>query len=1031
MQIRKYLSMALLIVTAVCILSVSVHATTNGGFAAGSDAVYFVSNTTGSDTNAGTSASAPLKTLGKAYSKMTSGGTIVICGEVAVANAFTPADAGGTVVYTSVYGGVNYASSKGAKLVIGANMAFANDTFFENCRLYITASGLVFSGRYHNFGFGTGITVYNDSGASSFVYPTIIGGYNSPTTIAMGSSSASYTVFVKSGTWNSVYGGNRRSVGTNAVGKLSGDVSVIIHGGTFKDVVSVTGMNVHTGRSYLGIAGGTFNGKVIPIKRIGTISSSAACTTAKYNGNVLVRLRGGTFNKDFRVFENNVSDVYDTYPIYSTTTVVVKGGTYNAGFYGYGIVGSLILKYNTSVLSASQIDGFPHVRTAELGMSTTSTETTRFSALIGDKADPYVVEKDNVYYYCFSSSATVNGTTVPAIKVAAHGTIAFGELTKQMRTVFTAADTTISNAKKEYWAPEMHYFDADTVGSANAGWYIYFAADNGTNANHRMYVLRATDPENPLSDYKMIGKITDSTNRWAIDGTVLQLNGSLYFVWSGWAGTTNVAQNIYIAKMSNPWTISSERVCISTPTYSWETIDSPDVNEGPQVLQYNGSTHIVYSASGSWDQYYCYGILTLTGSNPLSASSWTKNSTSVFSSGNGVYGPGHGSFVQGEDGEWFMIYHANPSLTVPSGSSWWAERNVYAKKFTFTTKTVGGVLVYFPSFGSPVSSSGSQYAQMRTADYHASGKHSYSPVFNYIDGNVIECTRYCYICGETDSVSVSFPTKPTFEATQTATSVKLTWDTIAGADGYKIWRKAPGETEYTVLKSIHDPDATSYTDSGLASGSKYCYVIRAFYKDREGSYHFSASSGGKAVYTVPAVPAASVAYDYSGGIEISVTSPVTCTSYVYCRSTDSGKSYSVIQKTSDTSYVDTNVTVGSTYYYRVYAYAGDVSIRSASTLAGSFTARPEAAVISSITSSSGNVTFKWSAVDGIDGYKLWRKVNGTSSWTVLGKTTGLTHTDTTGTAGTTYVYAVQTYKNVGGTYYYSSIPGVGQTITVK
>jgi len=38
----------------------------NGGFAPGSTDVFFVSNTAGADSNAGTSASAPLKTLGKA-----------------------------------------------------------------------------------------------------------------------------------------------------------------------------------------------------------------------------------------------------------------------------------------------------------------------------------------------------------------------------------------------------------------------------------------------------------------------------------------------------------------------------------------------------------------------------------------------------------------------------------------------------------------------------------------------------------------------------------------------------------------------------------------------------------------------------------------------------------------------------------------------------------------------------------------------------------------------------------------------------
>ena len=850
MRFHKYALAALMIICVICTLSASVDATTNGGYAPGSEAVFFVSNTAGSDSNNGTSADSPLKTLGKAYSKMPEGGTIVVCGEVSVENDYTPAAVGGAVIYTSIYDGVNYAASSGGRLVIGANMAFSSDTYFENIHLYITASSLVFSGRYHNFGFGTGVSVYNNSTAGSFVYPTVIGGYNNPTTVAAGSSSASYTVTVKSGTWNSVYGGNRRATAAASVGKISGDVAVIIHGGTFKSDVSVTGMNVHTGRSYLGIAGGTFGGKLIPIKRVGTVSSSTACTTAKYDGDVLVRLRGGTYNADFRVTEKNVADVYDTYPIYSTTTVVVRGGTFKGGFYGYGIVGSLILKYDPDVLAAEKIDGFPHYRISTLTHSSEPTELTRFNSLIGDKADPYVIEHNNVYYYCFSSGETVNGTYVPAIKVAAHGTVAFGNLSKQCRTVFTSADTSISNAKKEYWAPEMHYFDSATVGAANAGWYIYFAADNGDNANHRMYVLRATDPENPLSDYKMVGKITDSTNRWAIDGTVLTLGGKLYFVWSGWPGTQNTQQNIYIAAMSNPWTISSKRVLLSSPSYNWEKHDSPDVNEGPQILQYKGSTHIVYSASGSWDQYYCYGMLTLTGSNPLSASSWTKASSPLFSSGNGMYGPGHGTFVKGEDGEWFMIYHANASLNVPSDSSWWTERNVYAKKFTFTTKTVGGKSVYYPNFGSPASHTGQQYAQMRTADYHAAGDHFYSPVTNTLDGKVVVHTRYCYICGETEYISVSFPVVPAFELDSTSSSVTVSWPSVAGADGYKIWRMAPGESSYSALTSIHDADAVSYTDTGLQSGSRYCYLIRAFYNDTAGAVHFSESSGGKEIYTV-------------------------------------------------------------------------------------------------------------------------------------------------------------------------------------
>lgn len=43
------------------------------------------------------------------------------------------------------------------------------------------------------------------------------------------------------------------------------------------------------------------------------------------------------------------------------------------------------------------------------------------------------------------------------------------------------------------WAPELHFI--------NGNFYLYFALDNGDNANHRMYVSRALDPNNPLGAY--------------------------------------------------------------------------------------------------------------------------------------------------------------------------------------------------------------------------------------------------------------------------------------------------------------------------------------------------------------------------------------------------------------------------------------------------------------------------------------------------------------------------------------------------
>jgi|GEM_PF-1034021 len=893
-------------------------------FTPGSDAAYFVDNTNGADTNAGTSADAPFKTLGRAYTLLreAGGGTLVISGDVKITKAFTPSAVGGAVVITSRYGGVDYAAA-GAKLNIGAGIAFANATYFEYIHLSIQKSAVTISGRCNDLGFGYGVTVTDDSGLEEFDYPVIIGGWNGSTEADRAEFANDYSVHVYSGTWAKVYGGNRRNSATQPVAELSGDVAVVIRGGSFHSSVSIlgTGMEVRSGDVYLEISGGTFAGTVFAISRIGTIDETASVPDAACTADVLVRISGGAFGNRVRLAEQDLKNTWLTYPPLGDATVEISGGTFADYIVGYGMAGSTLLRYDPDVISLDNVAGFQTHTTAK-GPAKAATETAEFVNPISGYPDPYVMEKDGYYYYCYSG----NG-----INVAVHGNVPFGQLSTQYRKVFTADMTDIAGAKKNYWAPEIHYFDAATVGAENAGWYIYFAADDGDGANHRMYVLRADDP---LGEYTMIGKVAPPTDICAIDGTVMVLGGKLYFVWSGWndGATAKVAhsQDIYIAPMSNPYTISGERVRLSTPEYTWEkrgggsvTAEGnirPTVNEGPQVLQNGGTTHIIYSASGSWTRYYCYGALTLVGSDPMNPAHWYKSSTPVFESANGMYGPGHGSFVKDMDGNWWMYYHANASLTVPEGSTWWAERDTYAKPFTFTTKTISGKTVSYPEFGTPAAYQSVQRLTTRTTDYHAKDEHWYSPYKTYTTGNVIEKTRQCYVCGAYDVAEVIFAVKPELVLTPTADSVAIAWDTYAGVTGYKLYRKLPGETEYKPLVTPKLTDV-SYTDNDLAGGTYYRYLLNVYYTDLAGKSHYTASKGA-AIYTLPDAPVAMVAQNDDGSIFVSVVKAVTCAGYKYYRRAD-GEAWELLATGTEISFTDADVTPETSYEYRACAYNAD------------------------------------------------------------------------------------------------------------
>lgn len=300
-----------------------------------------------------------------------------------------------------------------------------------------------------------------------------------------------------------------------------------------------------------------------------------------------------------------------------------------------------------------------------------------YNVIMQAGADPWVYKHTDGYYY----NVFVNASGIMIRRAKTITGIDAGERS----LAWTPVKGTMYSSN--VWAPEMHYLK-DTDGKYK--WYIYFAADNGTNANHRMYVLENAS-DNPMTGtWEFKGKITDSTDRWAIDGTVLTVNEKHYFIWSGWEETDGSFQNLYIAKMSSPRTISSERVLISTPDHDWET--SPGrINEGPQITIKGDTINLVYSANGSWTDSYCLGLITAKiGNDLMNTSSWVKQDNPIFSSANGVYGPGHHSIVTSPDGaEDWIIYHA---ARWP-GSGW--TRNVRTQKFTWNEDNT-------PNLGEPV-----------------------------------------------------------------------------------------------------------------------------------------------------------------------------------------------------------------------------------------------------------------------------------------------------------------------------------------
>ncbi|MEW2128733.1 family 43 glycosylhydrolase [Streptomyces sp. NPDC007259] len=260
------------------------------------------------------------------------------------------------------------------------------------------------------------------------------------------------------------------------------------------------------------------------------------------------------------------------------------------------------------------------------------------------RADAQIYKHTDGYYY-FTA-------TVPEYDriVLRRAPTIQGLATAPETTVWTRHATgTMAN---HVWAPEIHFIEGK--------WYVYFAAGNGTDPwAIRMYVLEGAGANPLTAAWAEKGQIRTQGESFSLDATTFVVKGVRYLAWAQRDPSVDNNTDLYMAKMSNPWTITGTPVRMSRPTYGWETAGYK-VNEGPAVIQHGGRVFVSYSASAT-DSRYCLGLLSASDSaDLLNPASWAKSPTPVFTSNAATsqYGPGHNQFTVSEDGKSdILVYH--------------------------------------------------------------------------------------------------------------------------------------------------------------------------------------------------------------------------------------------------------------------------------------------------------------------------------------------------------------------------------------
>lgn len=256
---------------------------------------------------------------------------------------------------------------------------------------------------------------------------------------------------------------------------------------------------------------------------------------------------------------------------------------------------------------------------------------------------------------------------------------------------------------------------------------------------------------------------------------------------------------------------------------------------------------------------------------------------------------------------------------------------------------------------------------------------------NYSDGTVSKITDYevsgydsntigkqtviISYQGYVTSVDVTvLPAKVTnISVTNYSTSsITFTWDSIAGAIKYEIYSYDAASQTY-LLASVTDNNSVTLNYSTATYHSiQICAVVSVDGKDLNGgmSEPFIAATAPDAATGLIATKTTATT------VTLAWNSVPGATGYIIYRSKNSGKDFSVIKVTKDTSYKNSKLTSASCYQYKVAAYTySDAYFGQASNMVDIST--NAAKMVLKVKSGEKKVRVTWDIVEGAYSYDLY------------------------------------------------------------
>ena len=235
--------------------------------------------------------------------------------------------------------------------------------------------------------------------------------------------------------------------------------------------------------------------------------------------------------------------------------------------------------------------------------------------------------------------------------------------------------------------------------------------------------------------------------------------------------------------------------------------------------------------------------------------------------------------------------------------------------------------------------------------------------------------------------------------------VKVYWEKTKTADKYRVYRKT-ADTDWVYLDTVSKKYST-YKDETVKNKGKYIYTVRAI----DGKYNSGYDRAGVKANYVSAPKGVEIKNYYSNSIRVEWDKVSGAKKYVVYRKDTKNENWIKVEETSSLQFKDTEIVNGRKYTYSVKA-KGENGGTSGYSKNVKLTALKRPTEIK-LSCSSAGVNISWTKMSTATGYRIYRKVKGSSDWDLIKKiTSGSTTSYTDGKVkdGKTYSYRVMQVK---------------------